>query len=264
VNPDVDCGVEGGSQHRAGHDVGGRPGRDDASGAEEDDMVGDPCGGVEVVHADDAREVVASGEVDEEIALLEAMAHIEESAGLVEQEHARTGGQGAGDGDAPLLAAAEGVDGTAFDAAEVTPGDGLVDGGAVVGPFTHPAALMRRASHRDDLPHGEPRRGHLALGDVCELPRGGPSFHPAHVLPRDAHGPRRRREEARRDAKERRLAGSVRSQQRRDLACPDGQADVFERRGCSGVVVARRDTVELDARPLGRRLVGREARFCHG
>jgi hypothetical protein len=143
MNPDVDRGVEGGPQQRAGHDVGGRPGRDDSPVAEEDDVVGDARGGVEVVHADDAREVVPAGEVDEEVALLEAMAHIEEGAGLVEQEHARTGGQGAGDGDPPLLAAAEGVDGAAFDAAEVTPRDGLVDGGAVVGPFAHPAALMR-------------------------------------------------------------------------------------------------------------------------
>ena len=69
MNPDVDVGVECGSQESAGHHVPRRSGGDDAAVAEEDHVVGDARRGVEVVHADDAREVVAPGEVDEEIGL---------------------------------------------------------------------------------------------------------------------------------------------------------------------------------------------------
>ena len=76
---------------------------------EDDDAVGEGVG-VDGIVGDEQADAVEGGEVAAQVAAnVAASAGVEGGEGLVEQEQARLGGQGAGEGDALRLAAGQGA-----------------------------------------------------------------------------------------------------------------------------------------------------------
>ena len=83
------------------------PGRDDATVLHQDDAIGELRGDVEVVHHDEARELAVLHLAREQLVEIELVAHVEERARLVEEEHLRLLHERTRDRDALLLAAAQ-------------------------------------------------------------------------------------------------------------------------------------------------------------
>ncbi len=212
VEAHVDVGVERGPEQRGGHDLGGRAGGDDAAGAEEDDVV--------ATRAAASRSCIATTQARPSRRARSASRSYSSSRWRTSRKAparraSRTWGccgEGAGDGDATLLAAAQGVDGPA---ARRTRGRSARCASSTAAPvlrsLPHPPALVRRPPHRDHLPHAEPRRRKLALGNEGDRPRRGAagpspatSFPPRRTLPACRH------EQPRRHAQQRRLPRPVR------------------------------------------------------
>ncbi len=114
-----------------GSDVGQGAGLDDATSFEDDDAVGEGVG-VDRVVGDEEAHAVEGGEVAAQVpADVTAGAGVEGGERLVEEQQARLGGQGAGQGDALGLAAGEGagpVGGVVGEPDTLEPGGGAGSG----------------------------------------------------------------------------------------------------------------------------------------
>jgi hypothetical protein len=79
----------------------------------------------------------------------------------------------------------------------------------------------------EELAHAKLRVVRRVLREVADRAATAEGVAPG-IAPVDAHGARRRREDAGEDAHGRRLAGPVRPEEADDLATPDGEADAGE------------------------------------
>ena len=180
------------------------------------------------MHHHEARELALLHLRREQLVEIELMAHVEERAGLVEQHHLRLLCEGARNGDALLLAAAEGVRGTSRELDEVAARERVGDDRLVVARGPHPRPLMGRSAHRHHLAHGEAHRELLLLLDDGEPASDIRAGERRDVASQQVHLPRADAEQPGRDADQGGLAGAVRPQHADQLASSEGQVDVLE------------------------------------
>ncbi len=225
----LDADVKCLGEPRRRHDLIGRADRDDPACPEQQHARREVRGGFELVHRGDARDSLSPDDAYEQIVELEAMPHVEERGGLVEEQHARPLREGARQGDTPPLTAAQLVDAALGEIRQVAPGDRILDDVAILGALLQPRALVRRSAHGDDVAHPEAERHALALRQERDHAGELASAGVAHLSARHPHLPLARLEQPGSEPQERRLASAVRAENRRDLAGVDVEAHLLER-----------------------------------
>ena len=167
--------------------------------------------------------------------------------GLVEEKDGGVQQDGAGDGDALLLAAGQGRVPAQDGVVASGQGHDLLVNAGDPGGGAHLVQVGVGPSERDVLPD----RGAEELGVLEDEGDGGVEgllVHVAQVHPADAHGAGVGVGEAGDEGGQRRLARAGGAQERRDGAGLQGQGDVVDG---EGVPVGEGDAVDRHARPLG-------------
>lgn len=145
----------------------------DEVGVEQDGVVEVAAGGLDIVDHDEHR-APARDPGSDEAEEFAGSAQVETGEGLVEQEDVGTLREGAGEENALLLPAGEGVQGTLGEVGEFEFGEGFGDAGVVGGGETTEEAESGQAALRDDGADVEreiPVDG-LALREVGEAGQG--------------------------------------------------------------------------------------------
>ncbi len=212
----------------------GRTARRDAPGAHQDDLIGVGGGEVEIVEHDEAGDAALGHLAAEDVEHVERVADVEVRGRLVEEEDVRPLDEGASQRDPPLLTARERVDGPIGDTAQIARAHRLVDRRAILGRLDHPSALVRRASHRDDLADAKPERDLRVLVHDREARRdfAAPEAGERHPTELDRAGPERETAGQRTD--ERRFPRTVGAEDCGQEALPHVQVDAAE--GLPGAV----------------------------
>lgn len=155
-----------------GQHVGGRADGDEV-GVEQDGVVEVAAGGLDIVDHDEHRAPARDPSADEAEEFAGG-AQVETGEGFVEEEDVGTLRESAGEENALLLSAGEGMQGTFGKVGEFEFGEGLGDAGVVGGGETTEEAERRQAALRDDGADVEreiPVDG-LALRQVGEAGQG--------------------------------------------------------------------------------------------
>ena len=244
---------------RDGHDLADRRAAGARLGAEQDHPVGELEGLVDVVGDEQHRRRRRGVDVEEEVLHLQPGQGVERPERLVEQQHPRVAGQGAGE-RRPLGHAAR-------DLARPMAGEGRQ-------PDELEQLARRARDRRRRRPGRQPERDVAGQRPPRQEPRllerDGAARVDAGSTGRRRSGPRRgRRVEPGGDAQERRLAAAARAEDGDDLAGPDRQRDVAQddvrrrssarrRPGTSRPRPCEADAVVVSGRsmPARRRLVG--------
>jgi hypothetical protein len=212
--------------------------------------VGDRDGRLVVRH-DHRRATLGADELADDAVNEPPRRGIELTRRLVREEEARPVREGGAESDTLLLAAGELVRMRSRPIAEADPFEKLR--GALV-PLARfePAGAERQ---RDQLGDGElrgerPRVVLVEITETCAVSGAAPNGQTAEVGAEDAYEPGRRPVKPGEDAKERRLAGAARPEDRDHLAVRDGQRKALQR---GGVAVGSRVHAEDVRRLHGRR-----------
>ena len=217
MNAHLDLGVECGAKEIGNEDVVRGAVGDDAPTLEEHDARRMPRDRVEVVRGDDAPDPPGFGDARKGLVKLEAVPDVEVCRWFVEEQQLWLLREGAGDGDAPLLAAAQRLDRSIRQSFEVGAGHGLRDRLFVCGIFGHPGALMRRSPHGHNFAHAKASRHGFVLGDEGDDASDVSPRELAHIGSADADRALERLEQSGAHAEQRRLAGAIRADERNHL-----------------------------------------------
>lgn len=145
--------VDGGEDFRS-EDVRGGAGGDEAAFVEEEEVVGEGGGEVEVVAGGEDGKVALAGEAAEELPQAGLVVEVEEGAGLVEEEGLGFLGEGAAEEDALALTAGEFFEGAVEEVGQVQQLGGFADDLEVAGGFGAEGAEVGGAAGAEDFGDG--------------------------------------------------------------------------------------------------------------
>ena len=186
---------------------------------------------LQVVGDDDGRQCgLARAQVIDARQQLLAPGQVEAGGWLVEQQHARLPDQGPRDQRAAALTLGQDRPPRAGQRAQAHHLDGRVGAGQIgrAGrPARHQVDRAGRAGEHD-VTHGPAVRHRMMRGHQADQRAQREDVHPPEPLPEDVDLSAGRMRVGREQAQQRALAGSVRPEQRPDLAGPHGQRDLVE------------------------------------